>query len=265
MPINRLDPRLEKQAFDTHYNYADCLAALTTSLVIKFSGSLTSRALPYLETKDNLIRLTKKSLEDEYNIVQIDRDYSYASTSWLPIKGYYLLFNTLLTIEYILTGRENTFSLGHERCVENFTARLGRQEVQFSNSLLNKVFSGSIFNLREAPGANLSRRISIDRRYQMAMKKASIYKRGEWQRRKRVNFRTINGRKKRELYVGNFSISLFEFPYYMRIRSNYRDFAFIEGVSTKDTKIYFESYYYFIMNLYTALDRLKDNLIGQIT
>lgn len=261
MPLPRIDPQQEKQAFDTHYNYADCLAALTNKVSLTFNGNLTPQALPHLGSKDNLIRLTRQSLEDEYHIVQIDRDYSYASTSWLPIKGYYLLFNMLLTIEYVLAGQERAFSLGHARCIEVFTGRLERGEIQFSNPVLNKVFDGSIFSLRETAGANLSRRIDIDRRYQMAIRKVSFYKRDEWKRKHNINFRTRNGRRRRDAYIRNFKISVFEFPYYMRIRSNYRDFAFIEGVSTWDTKNYFESYYLLILNFFVALENLKNYLV----
>lgn len=261
MPIPRIDPEQEKQAFDTHYNYADCLAILSNDVTLNFNGNLIQQALPHLGMKDNLIHLTRKSLEDEYQIVQIDRNYSYASTSWLPIKGYYLLFNMLLTIEYVLTGQERAFSLTHTRCIERFTSKLEGGEIQFSNPLLNQVFNGSIFSLREISGANLSRRISIDRRYHMVMRKVSFYKRDEWKRRHNVNFRTITGRRRRGVFIRSFKISVFEFPYYMRIRSNYRDFAFIEGVSTWDTKNYFESYYFFIINLLIALENLKNQLV----
>lgn len=222
---------------------------------------LPPQALPHLGLKDHLIRLTRQSLEDEYHIVQIDRDYSYASTSWLPIKGYYLLFNMLLTIEYVLTGQERAFSLGHARCIEGFTGRLERGEVQFSNPVLNQVFDGSVFGVREIAGANLSRRINIDRRYQMAIRKVSFYKRDEWKRKYNINFKTRNGQRRRDAYIRNFKISIFEFPYYMRIRSNYRDFAFIEGVSTWDTKNYFESYYFLIINFFVALENLKNYLV----
>ncbi len=93
---------LEKQAYQTHLNYITCLAKLMKGATISHSGPLAKAAMPFVAEKKNLIELTKRSLNDEYKIVQIDEDYSYASTSWLPIKAYYLVLNTLLTIEYIL-------------------------------------------------------------------------------------------------------------------------------------------------------------------
>lgn len=254
-------PQQEKQAFDTHYNYADCLSLLTQKASLTLKANLNENDLTYLGTKENLINLTNRSLEDEYKIVQIDRDYSYASTSWLPIKGYYLIFNMMLTIDYILTGKRKSFSLSHNNCGRLFTSRLECGELQFNNSLLNQVFDGEIFRVKELTGANLSKKISLSRRYQMAMRKVSYYKLDEWKRLSNVNLRTKSGKAKKNAYINSFRISIFEFPYYMRIRSNYRDFAFIEGVSTANTKVYFETYYSLIKNLFAALDNFKNDLI----
>ena len=47
----------------------------------------------------------------------------------------------------------------------------------------------------------------------------------------------------------------------MRIRSNYRDFAFIDGVTVEDTKKYFNSYYGFSTNIVAALEDLLNNML----
>ena len=134
-------------------------------------------------------------------------------------------------------------------------------EILFTNPLLNTVFDGAIFNLREVVGANLSTRIASNRMFPMAIRKVSIYKKDEWKRRNGINLRMITGKVKHNEYIRNFNISVFEFPYYMRIRSNYRDFAFIEGVSSSDTKVYFDTYFSFIMNLFITLEKFKNDLV----
>jgi len=247
----------ERQAFDTHYNYSDCLEYLTKGISIKILKNLNQASLIHLDTKKNLIDLTLKSLEDEYNIVQQDNDYSYASTSWLPVKTYYLIFNLMLTVEYILQVQKSVFNYHHIKCIEEFTRKLEAKEIEFSEPLLNNVFDRNILKHKEVSGANLSRRIDIGRRYTMAIKKVAKYKFEEWKRKEKVNLRSSTGKSKRENYLESFKISIFEFPYYMRIRSNYRDFAFIEGVSNSDTARYFNSYYNFALNLYHALNNLK--------
>lgn len=261
MTLPIIDPIGEKQAFDTHLNYAICLSSLTAHGKIDFRHSLKKINLPDLKTKNSLIGLTLRSLKDEYGIVQIDRDYSYASTSWLPIKSYYLLFNMLLTIEYILTSNPKSYTMTHTKCLQSFTKMLKDGDIMFTNPVINSVFDSKIFNFKELPGANLSRMVDSGRMFQMAMRKASMYKKDDWKRKSNINLRTNFGKQKMKDYLDNFEISIFEFPYYMRIRSNYRDFAFIEGVSSLDTKRYFEAYFSFTMNLFNLLETFKDELV----
>jgi hypothetical protein len=167
----------------------------------------------------------------------------------------------MLTIEYILQVQKSVFNYTHLKCVEEFTSKLEAGKIEFSEPLLNEVFNRNILKLKEASGANLSRRISSDRRYIMAIRKVANYKFDEWKRKEKINLRSKIGKIKRNKYLDSFRISIFEFPYYMRIRSNYRDFAFIEGVSNHDTARYFNSYYNFALNLYQALDNLKRKMI----
>ncbi len=255
-----------KEAFKTHFNYADCLASLTQGVTLKYGGLLSKCALPYLDTKKNLIELTKKSLDEEYKIVQMDNDFSFASTCWLPVKAYYLFFNLLLTIEYILNPQRSVFSSGHGACVGEFTRKLSANEIIFSERLLNQVFDQMIFSHHETPGANLKRNISFDRRYKLVLAKTADYKFEEWQRRSGItSFRSTDARTCRAKFLRKFQISIFEFPYYMRLRANYKDFAFIEGVSVVETAKYFNSYYAFVLEFYRALNELKSALIKMRT
>ena len=251
-----------KRDFYTHYNYIDCLDDLIGKASIKCSTKLNRGFLPDIKTKENLINLTKRSLEDEYDIVQIDKGYSYASTSWLPIKSYYLIFNQLLTISYIFSKQKKSFSMTHRKCIEQFTTKLKRGEIRFNNPILNQVMESTIFSHSDAPGSNMDRRISLPRRYDWLMGKIAEYKLLDWKKKNNVdNFRTKINQDKKKDYLSNFNLSIFEFPYYMRIRSNYRDFAFIDGVSDSETAKYFYSYYNFTMNFYDILVRLEKDLL----
>ena len=106
---------------------------------------ITPAPIPLLDAKRNLIDLTKKSLSDEAHIVQKDRDYSYASTSWLPGKTYYLLFNMMMTVEYLFTLDPWSFKIGHARCSAEFTTRLASGVIKFSEPKINLVHDRRIF------------------------------------------------------------------------------------------------------------------------
>ena len=229
---------------------------------LNYIGSLNKAALPDLDEKKNLIDLTKKSLSDERKIVAIDQEYSYASTSWLPIKSHYLVFNILVTIEYILKIQKTIFRLGHSPCIDEFTRKLQTKEMEFSEPLLNQVFDQKILSYVVKAGSNLSGKIAPSQMYKMAIRKIAKYKLDEWKKRNRIDLRKPAHKKLCESYLQDFSVSIFDFLYYMRIRSNYRDFAFINGVSTANTAEYFTVFFNFTVHIVHALERLKRSLVN---
>jgi hypothetical protein len=179
----------DHQAYDTHLNYIKCLDSLLRNVSLAYKGNLNRGILPYLDVKKNLISLTKKSLSDECKIVRIDEDYSYASTSWLPIKSYYLIFNVLLTIEYVLKLQRSAFKLGHSAIVDEFTRKLKYGEIEFSEPILNQVFDHTIFAARLKSGANLSGRTTVADMYWMAIRKIANYKFEDWKIRHKIDKR----------------------------------------------------------------------------
>ena len=250
----------EHQAYDTHYNYIKCLCHLMVNTNLEYTGSLRKAKIPDIDTKKNMISLTKKSLHDEYKIVQIDKDYSYASTSWLPVKSYYLIFNILLTIEYIFKTRKSVFRLGHTNCINEFTRKLQNKEIQFSNIILNQVFDRSILTYKVRSGANLSTLTSDDDMCEMAIRKVAKYKIDDWKQKYHINLRKKTHKSKYQQYLSSFTVSIFDFLYYMRIRSNYRDFAFIDGVTTDETAQYFNTFFDFTRAFVKVLETLERDL-----
>lgn len=252
---------VEHQAYDTHLNYIKCLCDLMRNVNLRYTGRLRQALTPYIDEKKNLISLTKKSLNDEYKIVQIDKDYSYASTSWLPIKSYYLIFNILLTVEYTFKLQRVVFRLGHINCIEEFTRKLSTGEIQFSEPLLNQIFDQSILTYTVRVGSNLSGRTSSTDMYKMAIRKIAKYKLDDWKRKHRIDLRKPPHKAKCQQFLDSFTVSIFDFPYYMRVRSNYRDFAFIDDVTTTETANYFNTFFGFTAGFVKSLEGMEKNLI----
>ena len=262
MPLTTISEGQE--AFRTHHNYIRSLKRHIEGSTLSYTGvsAIVRAPVPFLNSKTNLIDLTILSLKDEAEIVSKDKDYSYASTSWLPIKTYYLLFNMMLTIEYLFAPEREreSFKITHNKCAQNFTKRLACGEIKFSNLKLNEIYNRDIFCYREQSGANLRSASGFDHT-RLALKKIAQYKQEEWQRQKRIpDFIKPEHRRKKEEFRRGFQLSVFEFPYHMRLRANYRDFAFIEGVSSADTARYFNDYFVFAIGFYKALLSLKSQL-----
>lgn len=183
----------------------------------------------------------------------------------MPVKSYYLLFNLLLTIEYIIKNDIKVYNSSHYFLVGEFTNKLQLGEIQFSEPLLNEVYDRRIFELKFPTGSNLSTRTSKDLMYKLVMKKISKYKKDEWKRTQKINLRKSMDKIKYERFLNKFVVSIFDFPYYMRLRSNYRDFSFIDCVSKQETTRYFVAYYEFTKNFHNALMRLSKQLVKMRT
>jgi len=182
----------------------------------------------------------------------------------LPVKTYYLLFNQLLTIEYIIKNDKSSFNIKHIDCVNIFTEKLKNKELEFSEPLLNQIFDKSILNYSsKKSGANLSHKTSSDVMYKLIMKKIAEYKLKDWQRTvaKTDNFRSVKDKQKKNNFLNKLNISIFDFLYCMRIRANYRDFAFIDGISPSETADYFNKYYEFSIQFFSLLKKIETSLI----
>jgi hypothetical protein len=168
-------PRLtsDRLDFETHLKYVTLIAELSKSL--KISSTLTPKLkaseTDKLKDKIQLAKLTKVSLDQEYKIVALDKDYSSASVLWLPIKSYYLLYHLLCITDCLITGKLTSLSAGHYDCVNTFTKMLKRSEIQFNKTLLNTVYDENILNFKTVSGEHLKADASDDRVYQLLMKK----------------------------------------------------------------------------------------------
>lgn len=254
-----------QEAFRTHYNYnyVFSLKNLISGSTLSYTniGQIHPGKTPHLDSKKNLIDLTIRSLSDEANIVKADKEYSYACASWLPVKAYYLLFNVMLTIEYLFTLDPQSFKLAHGKCSPSFTHKLATGDIAFSAPGLNRIYDKTIFTHREAPGTNLRPALMTDQHTTLAMKKIAQYKLQDWKRYRKIStFQTRKNREFRDAYLRQFQLSIFEFHYHMRLRASYHDFAFIEGISSTETANYFNEYLSFTKHLYNALLGLKRQL-----
>lgn len=258
----------ERKDFKTHLIYAERLAKLSHGLSIKcqIKPLLKKNKLSNIKSKLYLIGLTKKSLEDERRIVDIDREYSLASVLWLPIKTYYLLYHLLSVIDYILTGNKSSLSITHDGCLTVFSKRLKNAEIEFNEKMFNNVFAKEILDFRSKSGEHLRSSASDDVIFKLVMKKIGIYKKENYILKSGIDLRTKKGREKIEKYLSTkFTVSILNFFYLMRIKSSYKDFNFIDDMPAIDTKRYFYSYYTTADNFYSCFNNLKNKLIADIS
>jgi len=255
-----------RKDFRTHLVYADLLARQSAGLSASCSLTplLEKDKLKNIESKTKLIELTKKSIDDELEIVKTVGEYSRASILWLPIKTYYLVYHQLCIIDYILTGETASLTMLHKNCVPLFSKRLLDKVLTFSNPLFNVVCNKSILNFKTVSGELLRLSPSDRRTYGLIMKKVVKDKISNKKIIEGLDERNKDDKAKVEKFRNSLSVSIFDFFYLMRLRLNYRNSDFIDDILARDTKIYFQRYHKASDNFYRCLHDLKNDLITRI-
>lgn len=147
--------------------------------------------------------------------------------------------------------------------VAGFTERLRKGEVVFGQPLLNTVFDRGSLKFKEPSGAHLSPRAPDDPIYNLVMKKTGSYKLEHIRHLRGINVRTKKGRAKLARYLDDdFAVSIFDFFYLMRLKSNYRGVRFIEDMPAEDTARYFTAYFTIGERFHRALTALDDELVN---
>lgn len=252
----KIRSKIEHPDFRMHLRYTTLIALLsnnlkiTSTIIPKLCGSNGKKLL---SDKINLLRLTKKSIEQDYEMVNSNSNYAFIAILWLPIKSYYLIHHLLCLLIYIITGQKLSLIKSHKKSLEFFTKKIGSSEIVFSHPLLNKTFDEGILNFGTKRGINLKLDTPDDIIYQLLMKKVvkdkiDAYKNTLGPSKKYSKNRKIIDKFKKEI-----DVSIFDFFYMMRIKMNYGDASFINYTSLIDAKLYFERYYELTINFYNCL------------
>ena len=253
--------------FKTHLIYASCLANMSKGAVLSFSNDTlaTKNMLHKLKKKFSLITLTKKSLDDELKIVNIDKEYSTASVLWLPIKIYYLIYHLQCFVGYLITSNDDFLSKKHSDCIKEYTKMLANGTLTFSQPVFNLVFDKKILNYTTTPGDNVRSSTKDEVIFNLIMKYIAKHKILDFKEREGIkDIRFKKNKERVNKFKNNMSISIFDFFYVMRIKSNYKNSDFITDISSQKTKKYFEEYYRAGDYFYKSLKKLTDEIIYNI-
>lgn len=252
--------------FLTHLNYVSCMCTLTNEISLECTLKLNNRLSisNKLSKKINLIKLTLDSINGEYKIIKETPDYAELCVAWISVKSYYLIFNLLIILNYLMTGSESSFNFKHKQILRWFNRSIKNNELVFSNPLLNSVYlcldvRNTIFSL----GANLKKEgFNIDDRCRQILKKLVDYKVEDLKREKNIpNFRKKKHRNERDNFLSNSNVSIFEFFYWYRIKANYRDLEFLDtDIDSSEFQNYYNNYFNLTVHTQRAFSQLINKL-----
>ncbi len=252
--------------FMTHLNYISCMKELSENLEITINFQIDSRSSfkkDSLDKKVRLIHLIKESLEEEYKKATRDRDFAKVCSMWVSVKAYYLIFNLLLITHTLVNSSEENLNYTHAETINKFRNLLKENKINFNKKEFNLVSScGDAISFNSQSGDTLKQNVSPDLRAKSILKKLCKYKLDDFCRYKGIkNFKKKKNQIERDSFFKNSEISLFEFFYWYRIKTNYRDLAFLDqDVYEGDVVKFYENYYLLTINFFNAFKKLINNL-----
>lgn len=259
---------VDTKSFQTHLNYVRFLNGMPKYLNLEYTCKLTSK-IPFiaeLEKKSTLVNLTKEGLKNEWKLVHIESQYSLMCVPWIPVKSYYLLFYQLQILNYLITGQSNAFKSTHHDMNKWFKKSLTEGSLLFDLPPLNQNFPLEVIAKIKTPqGFNLRvQNFDFDERFYQILKKLSIYKIDEFKTKSKIDPLNKASEKVKLLeFVKRENICLFEFFYFYRIKANYRDLDFINGILPSSLTEYYCHYCIFTMKFSDALRNCINEVSNQ--
>lgn len=138
-------------------------------------------------------------------------------------------------------------------------------EIQFNKPLLNGVYGEEILSFTTSSGEHLKATVSDEVVYKLLMKKVANNKIDNYKIVQGLSGKRPKDRIRIAKFKKNMKVSIFDFFHIMRLRMNYRNLNFVDGVPSSDTKVYFEKYYTSANNFYDCLKEYMEELLKKCT
>jgi hypothetical protein len=249
--------------FMTHFHYVECLKTISDGLNVECKLDIQNKIQNEnhtLKKKINLIKLIKRNLDEEYKTIEQNLAFAEVCVPWIAVKSYYLMFNLLMVLDYLISTQELSFNSTHDGLLKKFKNRIENQEIIFNKKILNTNFQcHQIVNLKVKSGSNLKIvGVNLKERILQVLKKLISYKIEDFQRKEKFkNFRSKKAREKRKEFLENNSVNMCEFFYWYRIKSNYRDLEFLDkDIDDKQFRDFYKSYFELTSSFYEALKKM---------
>ena len=182
----------EKPKFVTHSNYLGFMSENSVNLSLACNLNIEKQiASPkILINKKGLLKLTLENLNAEKKSIEKYPEYAIVCVSWMPVKTYYLIFNLLLILDYLITGNEESLTTTHTAVSKKLKHLLGEEILLFNKDLFNKIYEvEDIESWKILPWENIKRKdANPDIRKKQIVKKLLEYKKEEYKRKREENF-----------------------------------------------------------------------------
>ena len=252
--------------FRTHYNYSDFMRKKSEGLEFSFIRKIKGVSFEFKEEcnkKIRLIKCFKKSLDNEHASIQGCEEFAQFNNTWIATKGYYLLFHSWCVLFSIINDNKQFLNHGHLGIIN-----LIKKAIEEGNLNLNKIefknlHSYSSLGLKKGkPGKHLCEDYDEQEILNFLIRKIAEYKLEDFKRREGMkSFMGKTNIGKRDKFKSSEKISLIEFFYMYRIKTDYKDIDYLEESDYVPLhKAYYENYYNLTCNFFEALKKIINDL-----
>jgi hypothetical protein len=257
---------VERLDYDVHFKYVSRIGVLSKGLSIshRLKPAVSADAIKDLDRKLRIIERTNRLLEEQIECIRDDAEYAHACVGWLPAQAYYNLYHLLAIIEFILTGKKQHLRISHNSCLRGLVQRLADNSVWFSCPLFNNVWDKTILKFKSISGEVLSHGITDDRLISLIMKKVANDRLLDFKSKKALDLRKGKHKDQYNGEKNSLKLTIVDFFYSMRIRTNYRDMSFLDDLDTRRTRDYFIQYHDTANNFYECLNDFKNDLVAKV-
>ncbi len=252
--------------FKTHLNYVSYMNNISKDLKVELNFNIDSKA-PFTKSallkKIRLVELIRESIDEEYKKAIKEKEFAKVCSMWIPVKSYYLIFNLLLILCVLINNEKGNLDYPHAKAISNFRNMIKSKKLLFNKNNLNLVLScQEAIDFTSKSGDSLRDNLDDDKRARSVLKKLCKYKFDDFCRYAGLReFRDLDSKKQKSKFFKDSEISLFEFFYWYRIKTNYRDLSFLDKeIYAGDIIKFYEGYYFLTINFHDALKKLINDI-----
>ena len=199
----------------------------------------------------------------EYGQVNTTPDYSQICVSWVPVKSYYLFFNLIQILIYLITVEPRWLTENHSPVKSKFKDLLRNSDISFSNSSFYTIYSSTRIKSWQIPSGN---NVTVSNLNYSILEKQHIKIMYKYCKEDYKSLRKISklGGVRLQQFDNSHDFNLCEFFYWYRMKANYRDMEFINtNVNTSEFQTFYSEYYNLSTNLYNSL-KAEINRLSQL-
>lgn len=223
----------ETNDFVTHFNYIKCVNGMMTGIDLSIPLSKTATIdVNRVKKFIKLATLTRKGISSELAACNTQAEYAEIVAPWIAVKCYYRIYYLESVLVHLAQGSSGVFRNGGHALV-----RRVMNSYCLSGAVSSKLTEAEkVFTIEDVRAHKIKMGSNISPTYYLTQSciksvraKVALYLEEHWKANEKITrYGSKVNNAKRDAFRKNQKISLFDFFYQMRLKSNYKDLDYLK-------------------------------------